>query len=84
MDTQLDEIAIGILKPCGAQFLSLLKEKILARRQEDWYEIHLAVFIVMSDMEQILHDVQDFTQRFGMKVSLISNSSTIRLTHHRC
>ena len=75
MDTQLDELTIGsVLIPLGKKFLSLLKKRTLAKKKEHWYEIYLATFVVLSNLEQILDDVVDFTERFGMKVRLLSPS----------
>ena len=70
MDTQLDEIVIrGLLLPTSARLLRLLDEKIKVRKREDWFEIFVAIFIVMSSVEFIMADVVDYTARHGMEVS---------------
>ena len=70
MDTQLDELAIkGILLPLREKVLNELKAKIDQNKRENWFEIYLAVFILMCNVEWILADVIDYTARHGMIVS---------------
>jgi len=70
MDTQLDDIAInGLLLPSSTRLLQLLEQKMEKRKKEDWFEIFVTIFIVMSNVEFILADVVDYTERHGMKVS---------------
>ena len=78
MDTQLDELCIdGILNPLRIKFLRLLKEAVMKRKKENWYEIHLASFLVLHDLEQVLNHAQDFAIRFGITVSAFQRSAAL-------
>jgi hypothetical protein len=72
MDTQLDELAIrGVLVPLKANLMRLLKEKVLAKKKEYWYEIYLASFIILHNSERVLEHMVDFSRRFGVSVSKV-------------
>jgi len=80
MDTQIDDLVIkGILIPLTVRFLNNLKDKIDEKKRENWLDIYLAIFIMMSNVEWILKDVVEYTDRHGMKVwtQQILNSSGI-------
>ena len=69
MDTQIDDLIIrGQLIPLTHRFLKGLKNKIDERKRENWLEIYLSIFIMMSNVEWILKDVVEYTNRHGMKV----------------
>jgi hypothetical protein len=70
MDTQLDELAIGeVLIPLRDKLLKLLDDKVREEKKENFFEIYLATFIIMSNFEFIFSDVIDYTTRHGMTVS---------------
>jgi hypothetical protein len=69
MDTQIDDLVIrNQLIPLSERFLKGLKDKIDEKKRENWLEIYLAIFIIMSNVEWMLKDVVEFTNRHGMKV----------------
>lgn len=73
MDTQLDELTINsLLIPLGKRLLRLLKDKVLARKKEDWYEIFLASFVTLHNSEQVFGHALEFERRFGLGVSFRS------------
>lgn len=70
MDTQLDEIALKhVLIPLKSKVLHLLKDKVLEKKKENWYEIFLASFIVLHSSEVVLGQVMDYSRRYGITVS---------------
>ncbi|RYP44897.1 hypothetical protein DL768_008692 [Monosporascus sp. mg162] len=87
MDTQLDEIAIKhVLIPLKSKLLRLLKEKVLEKKKENWYEIFIASFIILHNSEVILGHVMDYSRRFGISFAPRSNDET-SLSHayyHAC
>lgn len=69
MDTQIDDLVIrALLIPLTHRFLKGLKAKIDEKKRENWLEIYLSIFIMMSNVEWILKDVVEYTNRHGMKV----------------
>lgn len=70
MDTQLDQIVIqDFLVPLRSGLLQELQKKIHGRRKEDWFEIFLTIFILLSNTEFILAHSRRFARRYGMGVS---------------
>lgn len=70
MDTQLDELTIkSLLNPLRFELLRLLKEKIHERKRENWFEIYLAIFIIMNNVEWLVADVVDYASRHVLPVS---------------
>ncbi|KAK3941144.1 hypothetical protein QBC46DRAFT_340784 [Diplogelasinospora grovesii] len=54
MDTQLDDLIIrDLLVPLTNRFLARLKVQIDERKRENWLEIYLAMFIMMSNVRWI-------------------------------
>lgn len=79
MDTQLDEIAIkDILLPLKNRLLRRFKKKVLEKKKENWYELFLATFIMLHDLEVVLEEVKVWSDGFGLSVSKhMTNSLTI-------
>jgi hypothetical protein len=74
MDTQLDHIFIrDLLIPLTKRLLKTLKEKIDEQKKENWFEIYLAMFIMMSNMGWVMKDVVYWTSRHGLKVEFRLN-----------
>lgn len=72
MDTQLDDLIIRhLLAPLSTQFLRRLEDKILEQRRENWLEIHLAIFVIMSNFGWILKDMMHIAKWKGIKVSFL-------------
>lgn len=70
MDTQLDEIAINaFLKPYDGQFLRELQRKMTNPDTTDWYEVLLALFIILHNFQRMFIDVIEYTTRHGMEES---------------
>lgn len=70
MDTQVDELAINVLLvPLKTRLLQLLKCRILAKKREYWYEIYLASFVVLHNVERVADHIADYARRFGLTVS---------------
>ncbi|KAI8626340.1 hypothetical protein F5Y19DRAFT_227142 [Xylariaceae sp. FL1651] len=68
MDTQLDEAAIkGLLIPLKTKVLMELDRKMKQPDPKTWYEVSLALCIVLNNFEWIFADVVDYTTRHGMK-----------------
>ncbi len=69
MDQQLDQIVIHtILVPLQNGLLRGLEKKVYGRKREDWFEIYLTIFILMSNTEWQLAHERQFAQRYGMSV----------------
>lgn len=69
MDTQLDEIAIkAFLTPHADRFLQQLEHKMKQQNTADWYEVLLALIIVLHNFERIFADVDHYTSRHGIEV----------------
>lgn len=70
MDTQLDDMVIRyLIHPSCARFLVRLREKIDQRKRENWLEIYLAMFVMMSNMGLIQKDMATQARWKGLKVS---------------
>jgi hypothetical protein len=70
MDSQLDDLVIrDLIAPLTKQYLKLLQQKINEKRKENWLEIYLAIFIMMSNIGWILKDMTHHSSWKGLKVS---------------
>jgi hypothetical protein len=79
MNAQLDEMTIrDVLVPINNKLLRLLKERMLARKREHWYEIYLVSFIILHNSEWVLSHVMDFARRFGVNVSVYWSPPDLR------
>lgn len=60
MDFQIDNIAINHeLKRLLKELRNTLKKKLLAMKKEDWFEIHVTLFILLNHVElTTAHDVE--------------------------
>ncbi|KAH6855479.1 hypothetical protein B0I37DRAFT_57262 [Chaetomium sp. MPI-CAGE-AT-0009] len=68
MDTQLDDLVIRVLiKPRLASFLARLKNKLAEKRRENWLELFLATFIMMSNIGWVIKDMIAMTTWKGLK-----------------
>lgn len=73
MDTQMDHLVIKmVMNPLRQRILSQLHSKILEKRRENWYEIYLAMFVIMSNMERQFAQVLYIFDWYGMEVSFPS------------
>jgi hypothetical protein len=71
MDTQLDDIFLrDLLIPLTKRLLQGLKDKIDEQRRENWLEIYLTVFIIMSNMGWVMKGLLPWASRYGLKVKL--------------
>ncbi|KAI9775593.1 MAG: hypothetical protein M1839_000994 [Geoglossum umbratile] len=69
MDTQLDQLVIqGYLIPLKDQLLQELQAKINKKSKEDWFEIYLTVFVLLSNTEQMLAHTRRRAKCYGMSV----------------
>ncbi|SLM34575.1 hypothetical protein LPUS_03411 [Lasallia pustulata] len=67
MDQQLDQIVIQwLLKPLRKPILTNLKRFIKEKAKENWFEIHLTIFILLHNSEVHLAHARQFAQRYGM------------------
>ncbi|GJC77407.1 hypothetical protein ColLi_00245 [Colletotrichum liriopes] len=83
MDTQLDELTIThVLIPLKHKLLRLLKQRVLSKRRENWYEIYLASFIILHNAERVLDHFVDFSQRFGIDSN--RETSLSHAYYHAC
>jgi hypothetical protein len=72
MDTQLDDIFLrDLLIPLEKRLLKGLKDKIDEQRKENWLEIYLTMFIMMSNMGWVMKDILAWTGRYGLKVKTL-------------
>jgi hypothetical protein len=70
MDTQLDDLVIRhLIAPLSARFLQKLKSKIDERKSENWLDIYLAIFIMLSNIGWITKDMLAQATWKGLKVS---------------
>jgi hypothetical protein len=69
MDTQLDNIFLrDLLMPLTKRLLKGLKDKINEQKRENWLEIYLTIFIMMSNMGWVMKDILAWAGRYGKKV----------------
>ncbi|EMT73567.1 hypothetical protein FOC4_g10002053 [Fusarium odoratissimum] len=87
MDTQMDHLVIkNIMTPLRQRILAGLQAKIMERKRENWYEIYLTTFVLLSNMErqfaQVLYiiDWYGMESRFGTR----GNSSVSESFIHSC
>ena len=72
MDTQLDDIFLrDLLIPLEKRLLKGLKDKIYEQKRENWLEIYLTIFIMMSNMGWVMKDILAWTGRYGLKVKTL-------------
>ena len=70
MDSQLDDMVIrNLIRPFCERFLRRLKDKIDQRKRENWLEIYLSLFIMMSNMGLVMKDMATQARWKGLKVS---------------
>ncbi len=71
MDTQLDDIVFrDLLLPLTQRLLKKMKDKMEEHKMQNWLEIYLALFVMMSNMEWIMKDLVAWTNRHGLKVCI--------------
>ncbi|KAH7202346.1 hypothetical protein DER44DRAFT_900869 [Fusarium oxysporum] len=87
MDTQMDHLVIkNIMTPLRQRILAGLQAKIMETKRENWYEIYLTTFVLLSNMErqfaQVLYiiDWYGMESRFGTR----GNSSVSESFIHSC
>nr|RBQ88733.1 hypothetical protein FVER53263_06550 [Fusarium verticillioides] len=87
MDTQMDHLVIkNIMTPLRQKILAGLQKKIMENKRENWYEIYLTTFVLLSNMErqfaQVLYiiDWYGMESRFGTR----GNSSVSESFIHSC
>ncbi|KAH7210892.1 uncharacterized protein BKA55DRAFT_599953 [Fusarium redolens] len=87
MDTQMDHLVIkNIMTPLRQRILEGLQAKIMEKKRENWYEIYLTTFVLLSNMErqfaQVLYiiDWYGMESRFGTR----GNSSVSESFIHSC
>ncbi|KAG4277151.1 hypothetical protein FPRO04_07449 [Fusarium proliferatum] len=87
MDTQMDHLVIkNIMTPLRQRILAGLQTKIMEKKRENWYEIYLTTFVLLSNMErqfaQVLYiiDWYGMESRFGTR----GNSSVSESFIHSC
>ncbi|KAL9565719.1 hypothetical protein ACKAV7_009901 [Fusarium commune] len=87
MDTQMDHLVIkNIMTPLRQRILAGLQSKIMEKKRENWYEIYLTTFVLLSNMErqfaQVLYiiDWYGMESRFGTR----GNSSVSESFIHSC
>lgn len=70
MDSQLDDLVIRhLLVPLSREFLKRLKAKMDERKRENWLDIYLALFIVLSNTGWTLKDMIANATWKGLKVT---------------
>jgi len=68
MDTQIDDLVIRVLiKPRLDGFLAKLKNKLDEKKRENWLEVFLAAFIIMSNIGFVIKDMVVMTTSKGLK-----------------
>jgi len=73
MDQQLDQVVIReVLKPLQKQLLEEIHTKLFDdnQRKESWFEVFLAIFILLNNAEKQIAAEREFAQRYGFSVSL--------------
>ena len=69
MDTQLDQIVIqGFLQPLRKELLRDLQAKIYEGKRENWFEIFLTIFILLTNAEWLLAHSRGNAVRYGVTV----------------
>jgi hypothetical protein len=72
MDTQIDHIALSeLVIPLGKSVLGELDQKIQQHKPENWPDIFLTTFIILSNFGFIFSDVLDYTNWHGLKVRFL-------------
>ncbi|KAH6628911.1 hypothetical protein F5144DRAFT_655593 [Chaetomium tenue] len=68
MDTQLDDLVIReLIKPRLTSFLAKLKKKLAEKKRENWLELFLAMFVMMSNIGWVVKDMIAMTTWKGLK-----------------
>ncbi|KAH8667632.1 hypothetical protein BGZ60DRAFT_409666 [Tricladium varicosporioides] len=68
IDTQLDDIFLrDLLIPLTKRLLKGLTDKIEEQKRENWLEIYLTMFIMMSNMGWVMQDIFAWAKRYGKK-----------------
>ncbi len=71
MDTQLDQIVIQeFLIPLRTELLEDLQAKIYEGRRQDWFEVFLTIFVLLTNAEWLLTHSRGNAIRYGVKVRL--------------
>ncbi|KAF4987082.1 hypothetical protein FDECE_15605 [Fusarium decemcellulare] len=82
MDSQLDDLVIrDLLEPLSAEFLQKLKAKIDERKPENWLEIYLALFIMMSNAGMTTKDMKVNAAWKGLKAGSRGGTLTQGFMH---
>ncbi|KAF5598018.1 hypothetical protein FPCIR_3350 [Fusarium pseudocircinatum] len=68
MDTQMDHLVIkNIMTPLRQKILAGLQTKIMENKRENWYEIYLTTFVLLSNMERQFAQVLYIIDWYGME-----------------
>ncbi|KAK4449885.1 hypothetical protein QBC34DRAFT_298388 [Podospora aff. communis PSN243] len=82
MDTQLDQIIIKeVLYPLKSKFLDQFEAKISPMKTEDWFDIYLTSFVLLSHIERLAHHSAHHAKLHSMP-SKFSNVSFLTNVFH--
>jgi hypothetical protein len=75
MDTQLDQIIIKeVLYPLKNKFLDQFEARISPTRPEDWFDIYLTSFVVLSHIERLANHSAYHARLHSMPASRTARS----------
>jgi hypothetical protein len=73
MDTQLDQFVIrGVLVPLREKLLTKLQYLIDNFKPDAWFELYLAIFVLLSTIEAAGAHQRRFAMRYGLSVCISS------------
>lgn len=68
LDAQIDQIWMEKMGKSKKEMLSELKKKIMGRKEEDWYQIFLTLFLLIANLEFIYKVQNDQLNRYYRNV----------------
>lgn len=72
LDAQIDQIWMEKMGKIKKKMLSELKKRMIGRKQEDWYQIFITLFLLIANLEFIYQVQNDQLNRYCLNVSRCS------------
>lgn len=74
LDHQLDTVGIRYMLKLKDNVLKTLKNRMSRRRQTQWYEVFLTIFVLLHNLEYVYRAQYQYMKRHEGTVSYLSNS----------
>ena len=66
LDLQCDTAIIHWMRSLGTQLITLLWQKVSARKRQDWFEVFLTGFILINNIEYVYGLQKEYVQMYSM------------------